>query len=488
MRIPRSAVPLGFAAAAFVAVLWITRPPGPGLDPDAMSYLGAAESFAEHGTLRIPVGTWDSPDGTEPLGHFPPGFSLALAAPIKLGADPIQAARALEAVSAAAAAGVVVWLASLAGGALGAVLTGAVLFVTPAFALDHLRVLSEPLFLALLVLTLAAMVRAPDRPLLHGVLAAVAGAVRYAGASLAGAAALWALARPGTARARVTRAVLALAPGALVQVAWTLRTRAEEGKVRSFGLKGDVGATLREGWETLTAWLAPGIDHTLIRSVVAVVVAGAVAWLVWRARRRERALFLATGIGAACYAGLVLFSRLFADSQIPLDERMLSPFFLFASLAAAVAAALAWQGAGRAARWAGAAALAVWLVASAWRTDLWIRDARNGGWGYAGDEWLASDLVRWLRTDGTRYRLYTDNPAGVWFATGRRSWKLPEAVDEDTVRLFGAALRRWHGAVIGFSNPFEPLASPPELAARLGLVELARFGSAATVWAPRDGP
>ena len=483
MRIPRPFLPIAFALAAFAAVLWITRVPGPGLDPDAMSYLGAAESFAEHGTLRLPAGTWDSPDGTEALGHFPPGFSLVLAGPVALGADPVQVARVVEATSAAAAAGMVVWMALALGGSGAATLAGVLLFVTPGFALDHLRVLSEPLFLVLAVLTLLLLWRAPDRPLAHGVVAAAASVVRYAGASLAGAAALWALSRPGTVRRRIASATLALGPTALVQVAWTLRTRAEAGQVRTFGLRSGLGSTLHEGWDTVTAWLAPGIEQPVFRAVLALAVLVMVAALLWNAAERARTFVAATGVAAACYAGLVLLSRLFADERIPLDERLLSPLFLFATVAVAAAAGLVWRDARSAVRSSGGLLLAAWLGASAWRTGVTVQEAREGGWGYAAADWRGSDLVRWLRSEGAGYALFSDDPADVWFATGRRSWKLPDTLAPDSVAAFGEALRRRHGVIIGFANPLEEMARPDSLAARLGLGELARF-EGGVVWGP----
>lgn len=483
MRVPRLLLPFAFAGAAFVAVLWITRSPGPGLDPDAMSYLGAAESFAASGTLRIPAGAWNSPDGTAALGHFPPGFPLALAGPVVLGADPIQAARVLEAAAAAAAAGMVVWMALAAGGPAAGALAGAFLFATPAFALDHLRVLSEPLFLALAALTLLLFWRASDRPLAHGLVAAAASAVRYAGVSLGGAAALWALSRPGTLRRRLWSATLAIGPTVVVQAAWTLRTRAEAAKVRTFGLRGGVGPTLHEGWDTLTAWLAPGVAQPVFRAVLALAVLVLVAAVLWSAARQERDFFRALGLAAACYAALVLLARLFADERIPLDERLLSPVFLCVAIAVAAAAGIAWREARPAVRSTGALVLAVWLAASAWRTAVTVHEAREGGWGYAGEDWVRSDLVRWLRTDGRHYALFSDNPADVWFATGRRSWKLPETLAPDSVAAFGAALRRRHGVVIGFPRPLWTMARPDSLAARLGLGELARF-EGGVVWGP----
>ena len=483
-RIVLSAV---FAAAAFAAVLWITRPPGPGLDPDTMSYLGAARSFAESGRFRIPAGGWESPDPTSALSHFPPGFSFVLAGPVALGAAPIGAARVVEALAAAATAALVTWLAASGTGLLGGALAGVFLFVTPALATDHARVLSEPLFLALSVLVLLLMVRSPDRPLGYGIVAAFASMVRYAGVALSGAAALWALARPGTLRRRLVGAALALAPTVLLQGAWTVRTHAESANLRSFGLKGGLGPTLAEGWQTLTTWLAPGVAPPLLVTAIAllVVVLGAAA--LGRALPRERPLLSAAGLVAVCYAGVVVFSRLFADEAIPLDDRLLSPLILFVSLGVAVAAASVWSASRTARRWAGACVMVAWLAASAWRTGVSVADAREGGWGYASTGWRDSDLVRWLRTEGAGYALFSNNPADVWFATGRPSWNLPETADSDSVAAFGAVLRQRHGLVIGFESPLEEMARPEELSGLLALPIIARLDGAA-VWGPASPP
>src|SRR3979411_3104814 len=46
---------------AFTLVLIITEPPGPGLDPDALQYMGAAESLAAHLEYRVPTAEWARP-------------------------------------------------------------------------------------------------------------------------------------------------------------------------------------------------------------------------------------------------------------------------------------------------------------------------------------------------------------------------------------------------------------------------------------------
>jgi hypothetical protein len=83
-----SAVLLG--AVACYGVLAMTEPPGPGLDPDTMSYLGAAESLARHGTLRIPAADWWDADSTEALGISLPASPSPSPSPSRSGCHPFR--------------------------------------------------------------------------------------------------------------------------------------------------------------------------------------------------------------------------------------------------------------------------------------------------------------------------------------------------------------------------------------------------------------
>ncbi|MFI5236149.1 MAG: hypothetical protein ACHQXA_10595, partial [Gemmatimonadales bacterium] len=78
----------------------ITGPGGPALAPDSMSYLGAAQSLAQHRTLRVPLSDWNDADSTAALTDYAPGFPIVLAAPIALGAPPVPAARYVQALAA----------------------------------------------------------------------------------------------------------------------------------------------------------------------------------------------------------------------------------------------------------------------------------------------------------------------------------------------------------------------------------------------------
>jgi hypothetical protein len=446
-----------------------------------MSYLGAAESFVSHGTLRIPSASWDEPSGTSPLDHFPPGFSLALAVPIALGVPPVQSARLIESASAGSAMGLAVWLVAGIAGPVAGALAGVALLVQPALALDHLRVLSEPLFLLLLVASLALMLRRPDRPLAYGVAAALSGLVRYAGVAVGAGGVLWAATRPGPRPQRMRRAALAAGPTLLAQALWALRTRAESGTVRTLGVNGDVGATLREGLATVGDWLAPQVAPTAPRAVSALVVGALAAMLLWRASRRDRPFFGLLGLVALCYAGVVLASRLFADAGIPFDGRLLSPLFVLATLAVSGALGVLWRGARLRLRVTAALLCTGWLGASAWSTAQQTHDARDGGWGYADQDWQASGLVQWLREEGARRPVFSNNTPDVWFANGRNSWSLPATLDTLEVVPFGQVLKERGGALVGFARELYPTADPAALARALGLVVLARFHDG-TVW------
>jgi hypothetical protein len=121
---------------AFTLVLIATEPPGPGLDPDAASYLGAAVSLVRHGSYRVPVTPWTAVDTTGLLAHFPPGFPTAIAGPIAVGFSPIQGARLVIALAAFATAVLLALLVDGPAALMAVVLAG----VTPAITTVHLSV------------------------------------------------------------------------------------------------------------------------------------------------------------------------------------------------------------------------------------------------------------------------------------------------------------------------------------------------------------
>lgn len=498
-----------FGIAAFWGVLSLTDPPGPGLDPDAMSYLGAGMTFAHDGAFRVPVPAWTNADTTTPLAHFPPGFPVTIAAGIAAGMAPVNAARVVEAVAAGTTVAVVLIAANAAGGLFAAFIAAAILFTTQAFVTAHASVLSEPLFFALLALFAWQMAReAPRerstrRTILLGVLAAATLLVRYAGASLTAALVLDALlaTRDASWRERIRRVALAGVIPAVTLGAWALsRPKTDGKKIRETGLYvSGLSSTLQEGVDTLGRWLAPDIESPVVQLGAALVVLVALVVLIVRTvsaarnacrdhgeRATETRTYRTVAIIAVSYAAVIGVSRILADPSIPLDDRMLAPVFLLAIFALAPALARWWWSARAGVSLVSAAVAAVWLVRAAHATAGAASEYRWDGGDLASREWRLSPLVEYARRADPSMRLYSNWPSAVWFHTQRAVAELPEELDPRTVAALRARLEREHGAVIAFTTRSPDAASPDSLATLAGLVPVLT-GPDGTVWrAPAD--
>ncbi|HET7565902.1 MAG TPA: hypothetical protein VFJ96_12960 [Gemmatimonadaceae bacterium] len=491
------------AGIAAFCIVWIaTAPPGLGLDPDSASYLNAAESLVRHGELRAPTFyDWVSPDSTEPLAHFPPGMPTALAIPRALGASQSTAARLVVASAAFVTASATLLIVANAVGLLAGVLAVLLLFATPAVLETHLSILSEPLFYALLVVTLALMVRAPDRPLRYGLTAAAGSLVRYAGVSLVGAAVLWAFARGADLRDRIRRASIAALPAIVGYGAWLVRTKYETGGgVRDVSVYHGFMATVREGATTIAAWLAPSLDAGLARTLIALVVLALLITLVVLAARRlaqhaaaaapdialpPHRLLAATLLLAGVYVTVVVLSRGFADGAIPFDNRILSPLFLLLEISAVVSLAVWWRAPrAQALRVVAAAALLVWWGASLATSWNDVSYAMENGSDYGEARWRSSPLVAWTRTDGARCAIFTNQPAAIYFQAHRLPHGTPLDQSPDTLRAFADTLVARRGALVAFDEPGTAAAIPPDSVLRaLSLERIARFADG-SIWMP----
>jgi hypothetical protein len=499
---------LGVTAATGV---WLcTAPPGPGLDPDAASYLGAAVSLAHGGGYRVPVTPWPASDTTAPLAHFPPGYSTAIAVPVVFGLTATQGARVVNAVAAFAEIAIAVWLVADAVGLIAGVVLGVVLLVMHALVLVHLSVLSEPLFLAFLVAVLVSMRRvviAPDEKSLiiaalgGGVAAAGAVLVRYAGVAAVGALVLWVVVRPARLGVRVRRAILAALPSILLLGAWVLHASHTSGahSIRSFGAYGGMGETLRMGLSTVVGWLVPlTSDDTLPgRPWLALVLVLVLAFTTIRGAACAPRPVAATAIRAAmllalAYLFVLVGSRWFADPGIPFDERLLVPLFLLIVIAAGVAIPFWWEGAPRRARWIGAILLAAWVGASFRATEDDVSWALENGQDFAQQQWVQSPVLAWARANAPRQPLYTNWPPAVLFHLHRAARELPEiadSTDAEVLRAFVDSVRVRHGVILAFDQPSPDFIGLDVLVRAPGLRPIARFADGTVLGPlPNDQP
>jgi hypothetical protein len=492
--------------AAFVGLLGAvlvfvaTRPNAPGLAIDGVAYVSAAESLVRSGELRTPFTRWANGDSTAPLAQWPPGTSLLIAVPHSLGLPVIDSARLVLMISAFATLFGVVLMVAEAGGIAAAMIAAAMAIATPELGQLHRSVWSEPPFIACVVALLVSLVRAPDRPLRHGLIGAAAVLLRYAGIALSAAAAIWALWRPGPLRVRARSATIAALPGLIVQAWWASRTSDANEAIRPLGFyQFDMPSLLFAG-RTVRQLLVPAPLSPGWRTLVAVIASVAMIALITLAVRRLHAtgtrisvassapdarMFAALGILAACYAGVLIASRLFVDRWIGFEGRHLATPMLLAEVAVAVATVVWWRSANRGARIFVASAVGLWIVTG---LALSIDDARlamRDGRYMTNNYWRTAGVLEWVRTDGRNVPIYSNYPSAVYVHTGRPAREIPRVEEVRRVREFGAMFARTGGVFVAFHAPSPWLLPNDEVARFLSFREVARFPDG-VIWAASD--
>jgi hypothetical protein len=516
LLIARWLAPVLLGIVAFALVLEITEPPSPGIDPDALAYVGSAESLARHGEFRTPTAHWPSRDSTSALSHFPPGFAMAIAIPVRLGMDPLQSARLVEATAAFVTVTTLAFLVGEATTPLAGILLATALFAMSAMYEVHVSVLSEPLFLAMLALTLAAMVRRRSNSWLAGLWASLAAMTRYAGLSAIGAVALWSVTQKGTAGERVRRGLWAVLPAVLLEGLWFVRTKlvATSEPIRKLALYGNLGASLREGAATLASWLVPDADGALdptdamphrgaiaaavVALLIVVVSAGA-----WRARRTNRdvpassmnegahtsqalRILAAALLLVSCYLGLLVVSRVVADPGIPFDERILAPVIVLCTTMAATGLALWWRSMrAELPKIALCGALLGWWTAAASTMSIEARYVMAWGSDFAGDQWRRSEVLDWARANGMGHPLFTNWPVVAYFYLGRPARDVPRLNESAQLGAFVDSLRAHDGRVLEFDVPGVEYVTVDSLVHVQGLRIVARLHDGAVFAASR---
>ena len=493
-RKPRARLVAALIAATLAAVLSlaITTPPEPGLDPDAASYLGAAQSLASGGGYRIPISDWHTRDSTAALAHFPPAYPTAIALPILLGNQPITAARVVNAAAVFVDIALVLWLVASVAGLIAGVAVVLALMAMPPFVELHLSVLSEPLFLACIMAALVAMVstaRQSDesatrrRALIAGLAAAAAMLTRYAGAAVVAAVCLWMLILPGTSIVRLRRAVIASLPAIVLVGSWLVHVHLTRGVsgIRTLSAYGGFLGTVRMGVDTTIAWIVPLMsDQTLPGrgwiALLGIVALGFGVLSGFKSARRSVAgiTIVAALTIAACYLVVLVASRLLADPNIPFDNRLLSPLFVLVTIIAVIAIREWWARHRWPARVVCVVMVLSWFAASATVTQDEVSWALENGQDFSQEQWSKSPLLAWAQSNAPHRPLYTNWPAAVFFYLHRTAHELPGDSTDVLLRAFSDTLRVRNGVVIVFDQPSPGQIGATALRRSSGLRQMAR--------------
>jgi hypothetical protein len=411
-------------AALLIGVALI--PYGPGMTPDSVHYLSAAENL-RHGkgyATSVVVGDTPSP---RPIAEWPPLYPGVLAAATALGGV-VAGPWTLNALLLAASTWQVARLAEPAP------LLGALAFaVSPAVVSVHGYAWSEPLFLFLAVLSLKAQEKLLETPggrtlVTAAALTGLACLTRYLGVTLAvsGALALAARRRPLHAFSYAGLSVVPLSLWLLRN--WTL-TGSLAGKRAASGR--ELPDLIREVSGTLGGWLVP-VDGLTLRIAALLVAAAILGWVLFAGgiERSER-----SDLPWLAFAGVYLVTVTTLASAFsfdPLSTRLLAP--IVPALAVPAARRL---GALARRRKALASALAVVLLAGP--TLVTVRELAyaalvSKGRGYRAARWRETEAIRLaaLRqgpfADGRT--IYSDAADVLSFYSERPVRYLPRTLEE----------------------------------------------------------
>ncbi|MEW6566806.1 MAG: hypothetical protein AB1449_01285 [Chloroflexota bacterium] len=440
----RAAWFLPLAIAAVVLMLYCTRW-GSGLGGDSFYYVSGARHLTQGLGFTRPTGD----GGTRPITHFPPLYSLALTVPVSADVEVTAAARWLNALLLGSSVLLTGLIALRITGSTWLALAGqAAVMLAPVMLEVHSWVLSEPLFLTILLAFLLSLVHAAqrDRMALYvvcGVLASLAWFTRYVGSAVIAAGLVALLFWPGRPWRSRIRQGLAFAVGCLpVPTLWLLRNWMVSGALtnRALEVHWVTLATLREGLGVMALWLLPASIPSRVRLVLFLLGGLALmvgsAWLIWHQPRPEDEVRVASdatagvwvlSVFALAYAVLLLLSLSFLDASTALDDRMLSPLYPVGVMLALVVSRGLFDRAGRphALQATGSIVLVAFVALTAWRGWGTVRALAKDGQGYASRSWHQSTLVAAIRALPDGIPIYSNELDGIYLLTGRPAFMVP---------------------------------------------------------------
>jgi 4-amino-4-deoxy-L-arabinose transferase-like glycosyltransferase len=443
------------AIAGTIEMVFATRW-GIGLTTDSIRYIDHARDLLAGRGLRG-------------LTHFPPLYPVTIALFTKLGfGDAGVAARWLQVSLFPVNIALIGWLTYRATGRCAACACVAALLVAvaPVTVGIHCTALSEPLFLTLVLLSLASISAYVERQrfwllCVAALTAALAVLTRYAGLALLPVllgAVMWLNRRVPWRRRLWDAAVLAALVGVPLGM-WLARNQLVGSATNRSLAFHPIGAQhIEEALETMTNWLFPRVIPAGLRSLLlgflagAAAVAGAGAAAARRSRRHHDEVAPAAHVSTAsaadtgrtlrsilllfalAYVVLLVLSVSFVDFYTPLDNRILAPLYAAVLIAGleSLRRFLASADVSTLARRATIACVVLLVLLQAARGADLVTVAYHDGIGFARRTWQQSKMLARIRTFPPGTLIYSNGADVIEMLTDHRANGLPARYDATT--------------------------------------------------------
>jgi hypothetical protein len=426
---------VGVAAITAITLTILATGHGPGVSPDSVVYLSGARNLAG--------GRGYDSYALQPITEYPFGLSATLGLGAKVGIDPGDGARWLNALAFGALVALTfvlarrhlrhLWL------AVGAAV--AVAWAAPLMGVFS-EAWSEPVFCVLavaLVLVLEQLLADREHALgwlvAAALLASVGFTFRYAGLALLALPVLVigvATRRDGW-RVAVARTLTYLALAAVLP-AWVISRNLADGSA-VFGPRASsietLGGVAHSLLVTVRSWTLAGEDVSsalgwvvLVGAVAVVALGVAAAWPDDRRPAAPGAISLVPLVAlVGGYVAYLVVSELVTNINA-IDTRLLSPVYAPAVVLFLLAVDPLVAGSGRGnQRWLAACfavMVGVWLVASLAESAARVHQDAEEGQGFASPSWVDSSFVAAYRRLPRDARVYSNYADGLYWATGRQ--------------------------------------------------------------------
>lgn len=453
-------ITLGLVLAASLGIALIIHATnyGPWVFSDASTYIWTAINLADGKGLVIqnPSGGYDV------LTWHPPLFSLLLSIPIAFGADALQSARWINAIS----FGIMVFLSGFATWRYTRSLL-ATLSVTglTVFAMDLIYVfsgaMSEAIFFVLGFTGLILLVEAIQSTtktgvmILAGILAGLSYLARYTGLAFVGVIILIPmLFLSGSFWKRLRTMLSAGVPAVIIPVAWSVfvflsnRTIGGRSVLAGENLRLNLSDYIQNFWDVMIGWI-PFIlrgNHILpaewkfglgVLIVLVILVIGVRSYRAKSLNSPERIhiIWLSTiGLFFASYLSFHILSYIFSSAAPAVDRRLLSPILLSAILLLGTIFSLPRHisiNGFRLFEWLFLVYAIISILYFHGSLRLFLYDQHHYGMGYTSKRWEDSDLVRQAIQLDENKLMASNNEEILFFHSGRFPYalNLPNAAD-----------------------------------------------------------
>jgi len=453
------------ALAVFVVIVATSL--GVGVSPDSTAFIGTARRWLQ----QMHVAGINGPISRST--YFGPLYPLSLtigSAITRL--DPRVVARWLNVVAFPAnllLAGMMVRRAVPAA-KLAPVVAALVILTSIPILTIHTMAWTEPAFLCLFLIDVAAVDRYLRRPTRFGLalIACVSAACvlqRFAGLSCIAMSAIALFAwGSGTRLTRVRAAAIVAAASLLPLWAWIVSSADH----RSFYFHPAALTKSPMAIDVAAQWIVPSIGGVFVRSraIVVVLIALLISGALYANRRsafnRIRLVSASyvlrlLGLFVGCYVATLALSLMVWDAQVDINPRMLAPLELAAIVALAALLSRA--------RRVGPIPIVLGLVWLSFRTvdaAAWVaRTHRDGQW-YASRLWQQSPTMQWILTLRPDAVIVTNGDDAVGAVIDRRARRLPDRLNPGTtvpnpdyaqeLAALHARLRAGNGVIVLFDR------------------------------------